>query len=91
MRYVVLGKPDCPYCDDAIVLLEKYALPYSYINVDTQTKQFLRALGLTTVPQVWQSTEYGICYIGGYDQLLNWLEPEPANDNQLELPLDEQD
>jgi len=65
--YIVLTKPDCPFCDKAKAMLEKNNLAYATIDV-TQPEyngfiDFLKGNGVKTVPQIFQ------LQAGGYENL----------------------
>lgn len=64
--YVIVGKPGCPWCQRAKDLLDVFRLDYVYIEIDSQKSQlreFLKAMGLNTVPQIWRDADE---YIGDY-------------------------
>lgn len=67
MTMVVLTTPDCPWCDKVKRLLEE--LHYQYVELDITKHEGLRlfmdALGIRTVPQVFNS-HYRL---GGYTEL----------------------
>lgn len=73
--YTILGKPNCPWCEKAQELLEVKGLSYSYKNVDPRMNPWLRTLlimsGKSTVPQVFSPDG---SYIGGYEDLVRYLE-----------------
>jgi glutaredoxin len=72
--YLVLGKPECSYCDDAIDLLAESGEEYIYFDVtDTKNarlKEILTVeLGLSKVPQIFE-------LVYGYSDLCEKLENE---------------
>jgi len=69
--WVVLKQPRCRYCTIAIDLLDKAGAEVTILDVSTNEglKTFLKASGLTTVPQVFQHGHL----IGGSDDLTTYL------------------
>ena len=71
--YLVIGKKNCPYCDKAKALLERYDDPYVYVDitsgegsVDAVWKHFLMDdLKVQTVPQIFKLIP------NGYEGLLS--------------------
>ncbi|KAI3380574.1 hypothetical protein SNEBB_005897 [Seison nebaliae] len=73
--YVVFGRPSCPYCKKAEVLLDENKLDYRSIDLEKKTSTteektkmsdaFLRRTGAKTVPRIFFN---GKC-IGGYTDL----------------------
>ncbi len=71
MKWYVLGRDNCIYCDRTTDELEGRGEVYEYFDY-TENAMFLKlmfAANLKTVPQIW----YGGQYIGGYDQLLQFF------------------
>lgn len=70
--YIILGKPDCPFCDKARELLSSNDLDYAYVNVKHPDNDiflnFLKENGIRTVPQVFELLP------GGYENLKAELE-----------------
>lgn len=66
--YVIIGQPDCVYCQKAkALLMEKYSdYEYHDITVDRWLLTFMKMSKLKTVPQVF--TPEGDL-IGGYEEL----------------------
>lgn len=65
---VVLGKPNCMYCEKAKQLLNEKGIPHTYQNVLEQPEliEFIKTtLHRTTVPQIRYSGQW----IGGYTEL----------------------
>lgn len=70
--YVIISKPDCPWCEKAKRLLQFNDQTFSEYSIAEFPifRDFLRDNGLTTVPQIfWE----GHC-IGGYADLEEWLD-----------------
>lgn len=72
MNVIVYGKANCPYCENAVDLLEDLELPYQYISVDhmsTEDKENLKKeWNMKTVPIIIVEGKL----IGGYQQLSSW-------------------
>lgn len=67
-KYVVYGKPSCPYCQAARMLLNDKGIPFVYkeLGKDYAKSDLLSLVpSAKTVPQIFVD---GIC-IGGYDEL----------------------
>ncbi len=66
--YTILGRPNCPFCNNAQEELESRGEAYTYINV--RDVPWIRTLcikaGITTVPQIFAPDG---SYIGGWDDL----------------------
>jgi glutaredoxin len=73
MLFKVYGKPDCPFCTKAVQILQDNNIPYQYYSIgDHITKEELEEmLGMTvkSVPVILN----GIRYVGGYEQLCDYL------------------
>lgn len=67
MKWVVLSRPNCSWCDRAKELLRSYQVSFTEfdINQATQLKDFVLANGLTTVPQVYVDGTH----VGGFENL----------------------
>ena len=62
--FVVFVRPGCPYCAEAVQLMQQSGLEYKPIDVTQRPclrDRLLRATGSATVPSVWVS---GV-YVGG--------------------------
>lgn len=68
MTYKVIGKPNCPYCENAVKLLEEKGLEFEYINAmeDFGALKLLKESGLRSFPQIWKGDDH----IGGFDMLV---------------------
>lgn len=69
----IYGKPGCPYCEKAKKLCDTRLLKYNYYTLDKEyTREALLEMfpGARTVPQI----RIGSTRIGGYDQLVTYLE-----------------
>jgi len=76
-KWVMLGKPECLWCKEAMQLLWDKGIEYTYMTVvGNELTFFLINCGLVTVPQIYKNGEL----IGGYDELLAYFtksEPRP--------------
>lgn len=69
--FKIYTKPNCPYCDEAKVILLPLQLPIMEFDcVDEENRKRIKDMGHNTVPQIWFDGEY----IGGCDALKKWLE-----------------
>ena len=72
--FIVIGKPNCAYCKEALINLNNLGLPYVYwdlnsvnVNVKTFLETLLKVeLGVNTVPQVFE-------YVGNSEALVRKL------------------
>ena len=64
----VYTKNNCPFCDRVKALLESKGVPYKTINVqdDPETKEFLMAQGLRSLPQIFDGNTL---LTGGFQNL----------------------
>jgi glutaredoxin len=70
-KWVVLKQDRCEYCVKALDLLRLRGVEAEIIDISTapQLKDFMRACGLTTVPQIYQNGDR----IGGFAELQLWF------------------
>lgn len=68
MKYIVLSQPNCPFCRDAVDLLEQSWLDWEVINIDDNQpmKTLLSLANLKTVPQIFKSNGR---HVGGFSEL----------------------
>ena len=66
----IYGTGTCPYCDKAKELLESHGFGVVYIDVNATPNA--RDPSWKTVPQIFEVRNY----IGGYQNLLNYLQSE---------------
>lgn len=75
-KWVIVGAARCSYCLKARHALEDRDIPFTYFAVDhpegTPLKDFLKACGLTTVPQIYINGQR----LGGWDELKLYLDIE---------------
>ena len=68
---ILIGKPNCTYCEKAKDYCDKREIPYEYFDMSehTEVKDLVVAMGAETVPQIFD----GFKHIGGYEELLEYL------------------
>lgn len=77
MFFVVFGRPNCPYCDRAKMLLTERKVDFQYRDtVDgSEFNEMCNWVGEATgamprtVPQIFEITDGESRYIGGFDDL----------------------
>lgn len=84
MKFIIVSRKDCPYCDEAKSLLNKHGLNYANYSLEEAPilRVFMKDLGFTTVPQVWLRPHegYKAIHLGGYDDLREYVnERYPAD------------
>ena len=69
--FTVTGTGSCPYCTEAVKLLEKMELNYQYVDItnDVEKRAQLKADGFKTVPVIHLNG----ALIGGYTELVKYL------------------
>lgn len=74
----IWGKPNCPQCDQAKRICEKYELKYKYLTID---KDFTREEILETFPgaRTFPQIKVNGTAIGGHEQLAAYLEETGYN------------
>lgn len=69
--YYILTRENCQYCDKAKDLLDENGEDYQVFSI-SDSPVYVRLMikaDLKTVPQIWHNADY----IGGYDQLKEYL------------------
>jgi|TARA_B110000908_G_scaffold26580_1_gene30874 ribonucleoside-diphosphate reductase alpha chain len=82
-RNVVYSKPDCPFCQLAKEEMRLRGIPYDEVNLTEVGKTAAEVTGrkdVKTVPQIYIGGEY----IGGYEDLMSYLDKEVENDGDDE-------
>lgn len=73
MKYIVYGKPNCTFCDQAKQLLESKNIDFKYVEVGSEIskEQLFETLGfeVRSVPQIVKMANGFGEYVGGFDQL----------------------
>ena len=82
--FYVLTKDECPWCDSVKELLTKRGSPFE--TFDYKSHKLIPMLmvraGINTVPQVWVEKPKGKTYIGGFENLEQYLEyADTGNEN----------
>lgn len=77
---IIYGKNDCPYCSMAKEELRILGIPFEYVNLQEIGKTAAEVTGrdVKTVPQIYIQGEY----VGGYDELMVFLEKITDNDGE---------
>ncbi|WP_024847846.1 glutaredoxin domain-containing protein [Aminobacter sp. J41] len=72
MAFTILGRKGCSYCVKAEETLKKMGVLFNKFDIVEQPAltDFLISCGLQTVPQIYVGSKH----IGGYDDLLKFLE-----------------
>lgn len=78
MEYIVFCKPSCPYCIQAIDLLEGNNKSFKVVNFNENQGEVLQeikaALDWQTVPMIFLKDKSVMNFIGGYTDLVEQLE-----------------
>ena len=79
-RTIVYGKANCPYCQLAKDELTLQGIPFDYIDLEEIGKSSSEVTGrkVKTVPQIYLRGSY----IGGYDQLMDYLNSVPQTETE---------
>lgn len=82
MTFKVYGRNDCGYCSLTIKLLTKRNIPYEYISIRGNLKEYLDNFsGVTyntrSIPLIFDDRNI---FIGGYNELKELLEYSITND-----------
>ena len=86
--YIIYGKDNCSYCDRAKHLLEIYNLDYKYLRMsEDYTREELLELApeAKSMPQIWNHVKGRTVHIGGYNELVKYLDEN--NDVRVYLDL----
>ena len=80
MNYIVFCKPQCPFCVQAVNLLEHEDKSFKVINFNDEQQNVLQevkeALNWPTVPIVFRREGPILEFIGGYTDLVKHIEDE---------------
>lgn len=69
--FKIYTKPECPYCDEAKIILVGLQVPVMEFDASFEdNRKRIKDMGFNTVPQIW----FGEEHIGGCDSLKKWLE-----------------
>jgi len=77
---IIYGRPDCPYCEQAKMLLKIKGVEFEYIDLAEIGKTAAQVTGrkdVRTVPQIYIGGEY----IGGFTELQKYFNKPIANED----------
>ena len=76
-EYTIYTKLTCKYCTLSKRLLEKHGRDYFEVDIESipSLRVLVKQAGYTTVPIIFK----GAVYHGGYNELLEELEPDSDN------------
>ncbi len=76
-RYILFVKKECPFCIDAIELLDQNKLLYKVVNFEPDQENTLNEIkiahGHSTVPMIFYRDKNDIKLVGGFTDLQKWL------------------
>ena len=79
-HFIVYSKPECPFCEKAIDLLNENKKVFHVIDlsIDKRSMSYIKGRGFTTVPQIFTaSVESGsferAAHIGGHAELVKYF------------------
>lgn len=73
-KFIVYGKPDCPYCRDVTEYLKAEDKAFSYVDIqETGLMQVAFKAAYKTVPQVFLETEHDVVHIGDSQDFLQYI------------------
>ena len=79
-RYVLFSRPSCPFCVKAQDLLDEVSAEYRVVNFEADNNDVLDqikdAYDWKTVPMVFVKNDRNIVFVGGYDDLVLFLDQE---------------
>lgn len=75
MVFKIYGKPNCKYCELAKDLLDSRGKEYVYVDIseDDEAMDMMIARGFRSVPQIYYDDDFVGDHIGGYNDLVNFL------------------
>ena len=76
MMFIVYGRTKCPFCTNAVILLQSRGISYTYYSMDDRQEELLdlaTQYGHKTVPIVMKVEDSNNIFIGGFDALLEHL------------------
>lgn len=70
-HFVILSRPDCGWCNKAKNFITSRGDTYQEFDIyeNAQLREFLKANGVATVPQIFEDGEW----IGGFEDLQAWV------------------
>jgi len=80
MNYILFAKKECPFCIKAEDLLKTHDLNYSMVNFQEDQSDILQeiknAYDWGTVPMIFARDADSIKFVGGFTDLVRFLENE---------------
>lgn len=70
--FIIYGKENCPWCDRAKELLQKYKITYVYRDVNSDPDVRERS-GMNSVPIIFGKKEGAYSLVGGYQELVKYV------------------
>jgi len=78
MSYIIFCKPTCPFCTEAVKLLEEKEKNFKIVNFQEDQQQILEevkdAMEYPTVPMIFLRSGQAIEFVGGFTDLEKHLE-----------------
>lgn len=76
-RFTIFGREGCGYCRQAKAVMESKGLEFRYVDIHEEgisQDDLAKTVGkpVRTVPQIFHGEEY----VGGYQELMQYLEQE---------------
>lgn len=76
-KYLIIGKDDCPFCDNAVSLADARKLNYEYLklNEDITEEEAFRRTGRTihSVPHIQFENEGVKEFVGGFTEFIKFV------------------
>ena len=80
MKYIAFVRQECPFCVKAISLLAEHDLEHTIINFEESQRGILQEIkeahDWPTVPMIFCKSEKDIQLVGGYTDLVKFLEAD---------------
>jgi|3_EtaG_2_1085321.scaffolds.fasta_scaffold186851_1 glutaredoxin len=77
-NYIILVKDNCPFCINAVELIEKLDLPNKVVKFDKKQasllEDFKTAYDYKTVPMIFRRLGNDIKFLGGYSDLVEFFD-----------------
>lgn len=76
--YIVYGRTKCPFCTNAVILLQSRGISFTYYSMDEKEGELLNLAtqyNHRTVPIVMKVEKSENVFIGGFDALKEHLDP----------------
>jgi len=75
--FIIYGKTKCPFCTNAVILLQSRGHSYTYYSMDKRQPELLELAtqhNHRTVPIILKTENSESVFIGGFDALKDHLE-----------------